>query len=148
MNKKSFGINIGSSSILMIFVILCMVSFATLSIVSANADFMLSNKMASRNIAYYQACSQAEHSIASIDKTLQLLSNTCVNEEDYFIEAGHEISFIIGISDLQSLQVEMNILYPTSSNTSRYQITAWKVITTGTLDYNESLPIITSPKIQ
>ena len=35
--KKQFGMNIGSASILLVFVILCLVSFAVLSIVSANA---------------------------------------------------------------------------------------------------------------
>ena len=35
--------NIGSASILLVFVILCLVSFAVLSIVSANADSKLSN---------------------------------------------------------------------------------------------------------
>ena len=40
--KKQFGMNIGSASILLVFVILCLVSFAVLSIVSANADSKLS----------------------------------------------------------------------------------------------------------
>jgi len=33
--KRQFGMNIGSASILLVFVILCLVSFAVLSIVSA-----------------------------------------------------------------------------------------------------------------
>ena len=41
--KKKFSMNIGSASILLVFVILCLVSFAVLSIVSANADSKLSN---------------------------------------------------------------------------------------------------------
>ena len=36
--KKNFPMNIGLSSILLIFVVLCLVSFSILSIVSANAD--------------------------------------------------------------------------------------------------------------
>ena len=42
--KKSFPMNIGLSSILLIFVVLCLVSFSILSIVSANADKKLSLK--------------------------------------------------------------------------------------------------------
>ena len=42
--KKQFGMNIGSASILLVFVILCLVSFAVLSIVSANADSRLSTR--------------------------------------------------------------------------------------------------------
>ena len=36
---KGFDINVGTSSILLIFVTLSLVSFATLSLVSANADY-------------------------------------------------------------------------------------------------------------
>ena len=43
--KKQFGMNIGSASILLVFVILCLVSFAVLSIVSANADSRLSTRV-------------------------------------------------------------------------------------------------------
>ena len=43
--KKQFGMNIGSASILLVFVILCLVSFAVLSIVSANADSKLSARV-------------------------------------------------------------------------------------------------------
>ena len=39
--KRSFGLSIGSSSILMVFVVLCLTTFATLSLVSANADYKL-----------------------------------------------------------------------------------------------------------
>ena len=47
----SFSSGIGSSSLLVIFVILCLVSFATLSIVSANADYKLSKKVLDRTSA-------------------------------------------------------------------------------------------------
>ena len=44
----SFSNGIGSSSLLVTFIILCLVSFATLSIVSANADYKLSGKVLER----------------------------------------------------------------------------------------------------
>ena len=58
--KKNFPMNIGLSSILLIFVVLCLVSFSILSIVSANADKKLSLKVLNRSIAYYNACNEAE----------------------------------------------------------------------------------------
>ena len=58
--KKQFGMNIGSASILLVFVILCLVSFAVLSIVSANADSRLSTRVLERTTAYYDACNQAD----------------------------------------------------------------------------------------
>ena len=51
--------NIGSASILLVFVILCLVSFAVLSIVSANADSRLSTRVLERTTAYYDACRQS-----------------------------------------------------------------------------------------
>ena len=69
--KKQFGMNIGSASILLVFVILCLVSFSVLSIVSANADSKLSGRVLERTTAYYNACNQAEQSLAGMDKTLQ-----------------------------------------------------------------------------
>ena len=68
--KKQFGMNIGSASILLVFVILCLVSFAVLSIVSANADSKLSNRVLERTTAYYDACNQAEQSLAGMDQNI------------------------------------------------------------------------------
>ena len=53
--KRQFGMNIGSASILLVFVILCLVSFAVLSIVSANADSRLSTQALERSNAYHAA---------------------------------------------------------------------------------------------
>ncbi len=69
----SFSSGIGSSSLLVIFVILCLVSFATLSIVSANADYKLSKKVLDRTCAYYTAEGQAQAALAALDAELAAL---------------------------------------------------------------------------
>ena len=68
--KISFGTGTGSASILVIFVILCLVSFAALSIVSANADYKLSTKVLNRTTAYYEAVGKAQSLLAQLDQTL------------------------------------------------------------------------------
>ena len=100
--KKQFGMNIGSASILLVFVILCLVSFAVLSIVSANADSKLSARVLERTTAYYAACNQAEQSLAGMDKTLQRMYASSGSEEAYFVAVGHGKSYVIPISDLQT----------------------------------------------
>ena len=65
----SFSSGIGSSSILVIFVILCLVSFATLSIVSANADYKLSKKVLDRTTAYYEAEGQAHRHLPPLTRS-------------------------------------------------------------------------------
>lgn len=132
--KKSapdFGLNVGSSSILLIFVLLCLISFATLSIISANADSKLSSRVLERTTAYYNACNEAEAALAGVDSTLASVYKTSANAEEYFATVGHTKSYTIGISDLQTLQVNIEILYPESDNDPFYTVTTWQVLTTG-----------------
>ena len=61
MNKRrslEFKIHSGTASILLIFIILCLVSFSLLSVSSANADMKLSRKLADRSTSYYGAVAQ------------------------------------------------------------------------------------------
>lgn len=64
--KRSTGVNVGGSSILVIFILLCLTTFATLSMVSANADLKLTEKAASATQEYYAADAQAERTLAVI----------------------------------------------------------------------------------
>lgn len=141
-SKLSFSTGIGSSSILVIFVILCLVSFAALSIVSANADFKLSKKVLDRTTAYYEASNQAEAALARLDETLSAVYATSASEEAYFETAGHCKSFVIPLSDLQALEVVVSIEYPRSSADAFYSIKSWQVIITGEWDYEGTLPVI------
>ncbi len=131
---KTYGLNIGSSSILLIFVVLCLISFATLSIVSANADNKLTQKVLDRTTAYYEACNQAERALAEVDATLVSVYSSSETEEEYFAVVGHGKSFAVPISDLQTLQVTIDFLYPVSDEEPFYRISDWKVITTGELE--------------
>lgn len=69
--KRSFGISIGSSSILVVFVVLCLTTFATLSLVSANADYRLSRKTADAAASYYALDGAGEELVSDITAVLQ-----------------------------------------------------------------------------
>jgi len=127
--NPQFSIHVGSASLLMIFVILCLVSFATLSIVSANADRKLTDKVLERTDAYYEACNEAETALAAVDQTLEGVYASADSEEEYFATVGHDKTYAIPISDLQKLQVTIEILYPTASGDPYYHITNWQVLT-------------------
>lgn len=131
-NKKklSLGLNIGSSSILLIFVLLCLISFATLSIISAKADSKLSRKVLDRTSAYYNACNEAETALADVDGTLAEVYANSADAEEYFNTVGHHKSYTISISDTQTLQVTIEILYPETDEDSFYSVTSWQVLTT------------------
>ena len=67
---SSFRPSIGGALIVVMFVILCIVTFATLSLVSANAEYKLSEKTASRTTEYYNACNYAEELLSQADAAI------------------------------------------------------------------------------
>ena len=143
MNKKRKKFSIGTSSVLVILIVLCLVSFSTLSIISANADYKLSEKLYNRTLAYYEACNRAEETLDQIDTMLHTIFEEGISRADYFEKVGTNISFVVPISDIQSLQIELTILYPKKDNQTYYEIKSWQVITTGELDYDETLTLPT-----
>ena len=63
MNKEKKSVpflSIGSSSLLVVFLVLCLVIFAMLTLTGAQSDYRLSRQLADRRTAYYAACNQAE----------------------------------------------------------------------------------------
>ena len=77
--KHSFGLSIGSSSILMVFVVLCLTTFATLSLVSANADYKLSRKTA--DAAYYALDAAGERMLSDLADLLKRTRPAQTQEE-------------------------------------------------------------------
>lgn len=146
MNKRetnnNYHINIGSSSILLIFIILCLIAFAALSIVSANADTKLSAKVAQRTQTYYSAHNQATTTIAKLDHDLADVYRNTANESEYFQQTGYEQIYEFPISDLQTLCVKARILYPQKQGDTFYEITSWQIVTTQDLEYENNMMII------
>ncbi len=144
MRKKtrSYGVNIGSSSILLIFVILCLVSFAVLSIVSAQTDYKLSCKLAERTTKYYEANNQVESYLQDLESSLAKIYEDSASAEEYFALAGHDTTFSIPLSEQQMLNVRLTILYPEDGN-GYYEINTWQVETQDTLELDDTLPVFT-----
>ena len=140
--RKSYGVNIGSSSILLIFVILCLVSFAVLSIVSAQTDYKLSCKLAERTTKYYEANNEVEAYLRDLQASLDKIYKDSATADDYFALAGHDTTFSIQLSEQQMLNVHLTILYP-GDGKGYYEINTWKVETQDTLELDDTLPVFT-----
>lgn len=139
--KREFTLNVGTSSILFIFIILCLVSFATLSLSSAMSDFKLSQRVCENAENYYTACNEAEELLASFDDTLKALYDTGISRAGYYESVGKRKSFAVPINDIQTLVVDIKINYPDSPGDSFYEVTGYKTETTGDLEYDDSLPV-------
>ena len=68
-----------------------------------------------------------------MDNTLRRVYEASDSEDAYYDSVGHGKSYVIPISDLQSLQVTIEILYPLSADDTFYRITAWQVLNTDEL---------------
>lgn len=147
IRRKSdpIGANVGTSSLLLVFVILCLVSFATLSIVSANADKKLNAKIVERTAAYYDACNKAEEKLQGIDATLKSLYDGGASRDEYFASAGDTIDFAITVSDVQTLNVSLKVNYPSDNDPYFYSIEKWELKSTGSLESSDEgfLPVLT-----
>lgn len=73
-NNKTPGIQVGSSSILVTFVLLCLITFATLSLVTVKGDERLSQSAGEKIKEYYEADGQAHKMIAQADIISERLS--------------------------------------------------------------------------
>lgn len=139
--KREFTLNVGISSILFIFVVLCLVSFSILSLSSAMSDYKLTERVKENTEAYYNACNEAETLLASFDATLSELYSTGVSRTGYYDKVGKKKIFSVPVTDIQTLTVEINILFPEESGLPFYVISKWQVETTGDIEYDDSLNV-------
>ena len=59
--------NFGFATLLLCFTMICIITFAVLSLITANSDWILSKKVASKNASYHQVEEKAYEHIAKID---------------------------------------------------------------------------------
>lgn len=154
--QKTAILNIGTCSILVIFVLLCLVTFATLSLVSANADYQLSKKNADRVKDYYEADTEAEELLGEIDACLYNLcqKERFSSEEDFLAAAPAalrefqqitvsegEASFSMPLGEEQILYVKLTLEFPKKPGDGFYKLTHWQVMNTGSWEGDNSLPV-------
>ena len=129
MNKRQkAGLGVGGSSLLMVFIIVCLTTFATLSLVSANADDKLSIKTAETVSAYYDADGRAAERVQAIEALVQAGQSEQIAAHGLAETTAAGYAFTEAINDRQSLEVTLAV-GPTG-----LRIAAWRVVNTG--DWN------------
>lgn len=158
--KHSSFINIGFSSIVMVFIMICLVTFATLSVLTAHSDYRLSQKMAEKTNAYYQADAIARNMAENIDKELYQIylisssvdafyhaisaadfsGNAPEQVTDLALEVTEEtaaISYAVPVSEVQTLHVSLKINYPFAKSECFSTITRWQTVTENAPDESD-----------
>lgn len=129
--RRSKGINAGSASILLIFAVLSLISFATLTLVNSKADYNLSNNLAQRQLAYYRACHEGNAFVAAVNSDYENFP------QDDIIKKS------IPITDNQSLDITLmsNIRNSSTNSTHKYTITQWQIVDHRDTEYDYTLPV-------
>lgn len=146
MKKKlSSGLNVGSSSILVTFVLLCLVTFAALSFLSANSDYRLSRQTANRTSDFYEANQMAEIYMANIEALLAKQYSIHSDEASYLqaipgIFADNDrilvdtsvspitLNYSIVVNKAQDLQVSLSVHYPNAEDSALFHIIKWQTV--------------------
>lgn len=143
MKKKQFlNISIGSSTMLLIFVVISLVSFSVLSLSSAVTDQKLTENIKLKNLAYYNACNIAEEEIAIIDAMLASAYSSSTTKEAYFNQISAESLIEVPVSEYQQLQIVLKHLYPEAEGDPYYEIVKYSLCTTNTPELDNHLMLI------
>ncbi len=137
-NKQK--IQIGSSSLLLIFTILCLVVFSTLSISSAKADYKLALKYEKSINNYYEADNQGEELKRQVNNELirqyliskndvEFYNNLSRQFKDAFNIDNKVITYTIEAGKEQFLLVELKVhnFENIKENKQNFDVTTWVI---------------------
>lgn len=156
--EKSYpGFQVGTSFLLVIFVIICLVLLGVLSLSGALRDKGYSDKVAEKTGLYYAAVSEAQHKLGEIDSALSEIEKT----DDYgiyledvgMIVSGLDgvdykrdgeqavLSYKVPVTESQSLFVEVEVLDPEKGE-GNYKVVKWQEDSEVVWEEEETLPVL------
>lgn len=147
-------LQIGSSSLLLIFTVLCLVIFGTLSLSSAKADYGLALKNANSVKAYYEADSKGEELKKDVNERIIDLHSRSADQgvfqsnlkeefKEAFDEDKNYIQYTIEAGDEQFLLVELvprnyTEIKPDEQN---FKVMAWTIQNKVDYEIDESMSV-------
>ena len=162
MKKKSLPVtNLGTISLIMIFIVLCMVTFAALSLSSASRDMRAGQNMRAHLEEYYNVSNEAETLLAQADHIFaEAYAATADDSEFYRIvseqtspfakaenaDGQFTLTYQLDINDTQALLVKLAVRYPQQVKKedadSFYKILSWQVVHTDTWEGDNTIKLI------
>lgn len=159
MSRKRGFPGAGLSTVLLVFVMLCLIVFSVLSLSTAKADLEMSRKVADRTQDYYLAQSKASEQLKKIDAVLAKQYNE--NKENY-LEVAKEVLqqesdltvtemeggagllcvYTEPVNDTQQLRVELGIEVPEEEAGTYVQILGWETEQTGEWNADTGLAVL------
>ena len=126
----------GAVSLVMIFCVLCLVVFATLTYVTADRERQLAALNAERAAAYYAADAEASRIVAALARGEEPPADAAVTQEMNWEDDSVLYSFRVPAGGEQELSVRMRLKLDGS-----YEILSWRTVYAGDWEANDSIEI-------
>ena len=146
--RTTTSLGIGTTSILMVFVILILVTFSILSLSGAKTDQKLGDMTLKRMRDYYQAEDQAEKKLAQIDQKLFLAKgqsnfvNTLSDIDGIeIVEEERLICYKEIMSDKQYLDIVIQLKWNAKEQIYQYNKIKWQTAVTGDWNIDVEPPV-------
>ena len=153
--KQSSFSSIGITSLVLIFVMLCLLTFSVLSLVTARADLRLSQKNAERTSAYYDAENRANDVLLSVISCIeeykdspdasvfyQKFRERLDGQNGILFTGADSLEYEVLLDKEQLLSVSLEISYETYDDGSHYRILAWNTVSTHEWESDGGLPLL------
>lgn len=147
-SRTTTSLGIGTTSILMVFVILILVTFSILSLSGAKTDQKLGNMTLKRTQDYYQAENQAEKKLAKIDQKLyhakgqlDFVSTLSEIAGIKVLKESKQVSYKEIMSDKQYLDVLIQLQWNESEQIYQCKKIRWQTVVTGEWTVDDDLPV-------
>ena len=158
-NQQSF-VNIGSSSLLMVFLVLGLVVFAILSLSTAKSDSAFAEKQAAHRSEYYEACNTAEDIVADVSRAMngETVGTARSDIQEYLTSYRHDdialtpgtdeesaapiLTFSVPINESQELSVELALDFTSRMIEDNVRRTKWQVVSTDEWESDDSVQLI------
>ena len=143
--KQFFGLGVGLSSVIMIFVVLCLTTLAVLAYFCAKADTKLTDKKVAYASSYQDADVEAKEVLFNVDETLLELSkeqkgllefkDKYKGKAEVSIVDDSYIYYEVYVTDSISLCVKLKVNLSedniVTNDSKRYSIEQWKTVNVG-----------------
>lgn len=91
-DKKQGGFSVGTSLVLVTFVLIALVTFGTISYVQAKSDLKLTEEAITKTNEYYEANTRAQERLAAINVKLKALQEGQIDNDEYFEAVRYELT--------------------------------------------------------
>lgn len=135
-------VNIGTSSLILIFIVLCLATFGLLSLSNAKGDWNLAMKNAEAVRTYYEADRQGEQFVNMVKKTFAEAEKRMEDPKEklasYYQKEQEIFQTDIDMQYGQALHIELQM-----ESSTDYQILCWNVYIREEYEIDDSVPVWT-----